>query len=568
MTTEHSPLTRQHTGHRLGLRAAYGMIAAGIALGVGELLAAVVDPASSPYLSVGNAIIDHVPSGPREFAIDTFGTSDKNVLLITMAVVITIAAAIAGVLERKRAPVGSALFAAAGVFGIICATSRPGAHWDAAVPTLLGVLCGIAFLRLPFTHLPPAPGELAAETPTAETPGHAPTQDHTQTTPTDPATGGSTSHTPPSLRSPSDHPTPAARTTIASADRRSVLRAMGFGAIVAAVSGFGGRALSRSRTDLGADRSQFTVPRATNSLAPVPDTAQPGISPYITPNADFYRIDTALEPPRLRSTDWSLRIHGMVDREIRIDLADLQRMPAIDKLVTLTCVSNEVGGDLIGNARWTGYRLADLLAMAHPHADADMVLSRSSDGFTAGTPLTAMTDGRESLLAVAMNGQPLPVEHGYPARLVVPGLYGYVSATKWVVELEVTRFDRATSYWVDRGWAEKGPIKMSSRIDTPRSGSSIRPGMVTVGGVAWAQQHGIDRVQVRVDDGPWNDAVVELPDDIDTWRLWRWNWQATSGSHALSVRAFDHNGVAQSTLTASPIPDGASGLHRISVTVR
>ena len=190
-------------------------------------------------------------------------------------------------------------------------------------------------------------------------------------------------------------------------------------------------------------------------------------------------------------TAWQLKIHGMVDREITYRFEDLERFEAVEKVVTLTCVSNPVGGDLISNASWTGYRVRDLLADAGIHPDADMVLSTSIDGFTAGTPVEALTDGRDALLAIGMNGQPLPTEHGYPARLVVPGLYGYVSATKWVVDLELTRFDRAEAYWTRLGWSPRGPIKTESRIDVPRSGQDVARGPVTFGGVAWAQHRGV-----------------------------------------------------------------------------
>jgi sulfite oxidase len=349
--------------------------------------------------------------------------------------------------------------------------------------------------------------------------------------------------------------------------RRFLVRtfAIGGGAVLA---GAGGLTVRRVSGDVGADRAAFAVPDASNSVT----TQAPSISEvssFITPNDDFYRIDTALVVPQVKSANWSLRIHGMVEREIRVDLDQLQRdHTPFDAVVTLTCVSNEVGGDLIGNARWTGYRLKDLLAAAGPSADADMVLSTSADGWTAGTPLTALTDGRDAMLAVGMNGEALPVEHGYPVRMVVPGLYGYVSATKWVVSLEVTRFDRAEAYWTTLGWAEKGPIKTSSRIDVPRSRASLTSGPITVGGVAWAQHRGVTGVQVQVDDGPWNEAELLEPNVIDAWRLWRWEWQATPGEHRLRVRAIDGEGRTQIEQAAPTVPDGATGLHSVKVQVR
>src|SRR4029079_7995541 len=242
---------------------------------------------------------------------------------------------------------------------------------------------------------------------------------------------------------------------------------------------------------------------------PVPPAVQPkgvALPSFVTSNTDFYRIDTALSVPQLSRADWELKIHGMVDREITYRFEDLDRFEVVEKLVTLTCVSNPVGGDLIGNASWTGYRVRDLLAKAGIHSDADMVLSTSIDGFTAGSPVEALTDDRDSLLAVGMNGQPLPTEHGYPARLVVPGLYGYVSATKWVVDLELTRFDRAQGYWTPLGWSARGPIKTQSRIDVRRSGQDVPQGATTFGGVAWAQDRGVRGVEVRIDEGDWEEA--------------------------------------------------------------
>lgn len=495
--------------------AATGIVAAGVVLGVGQLLAAFVDRAAGPLPAVGSAVIDGVPTSVREFAIDTFGTADKTALIVGIGIVIALLAAIAGLIERPRRPVGSLLFVVFGALGVLAAVTRAGASAAWSLPTVVGVAAGIVVLRAGTTRL--------------------------------------ASPRPPRL--------PGARS-----DRRTVLLGLIGTGVGAAVAGALGQVLDHVLHDVARDRSRFRVPRATASLDPSPGTgALP--SGFLTPTSDFYRIDTALRPPQVVAESWSLRIHGMVEREIRLDMPALAAMDAVEKTVTLTCVSNEVGGDLIGNARWIGYRVRDLLAMARPSPDADMVLSTSTDGFTAGTPLEALTDDRGALLAVGMDGAPLPVEHGYPARLVVPGLYGYVSATKWVVSLEVTRFDRATAYWTDRGWAEKGPIKTSSRIDVPRSGDTVGRGQTAVAGVAWAQGRGVNAVQVRVDDGPWRPAELLAPDFVDTWRLWRFTWDATPGTHRLTVRAFDGDGRQQSAIVAPPVPDGASGLHTVDVTV-
>jgi hypothetical protein len=293
---------------------------------------------------------------------------------------------------------------------------------------------------------------------------------------------------------------------------------------------------------------------------------------FVTGNADFYRIDTALSVPQLDRAAWKLRIHGMVDREVPFGFDELARFDVVEKVVTLTCVSNPVGGNLISNAVWTGYRVRDLLAAAGVQPDADMVLSTSSDGFTAGTPVEALTDDRDALLAITMNGEPLPTEHGYPARLVVPGLYGYVSATKWVVDLEVTRFDRAEAYWTKLGWAARGPIKTESRIDVPRSGQDVPRGPVTFGGVAWAQNRGVRAVEVRIDppsgQGAWQPADLGQSYSNDTWRLWSVRWQATEpGRHTITVRATDNTGAVQTEQYADVIPDGATGWHAVDFTV-
>ena len=272
--------------------------------------------------------------------------------------------------------------------------------------------------------------------------------------------------------------------------------------------------------------------------------------------------------PLLRAENWKLRIHGMVDREVTITYADLLHGALVERDLTLMCVSNEVGGDLTSNARWLGLPIAALLKQAGPAANADMVLSKSSDGFTASTPLAVLTDGRDALFAIGMNGVPLPVEHGFPVRMVVPGLYGYVSATKWVVDLEVTRFDQAEGYWTPRGWSPMGPVKTSSRFDVPQNGDGLKAGTLTLAGIAWAEHRGIKGVEVRIGDGPWVPATLGAEDSIDTWRQWFYRWTAGPGRYQLQVRAIDGDGVVQTGQSAPPAPNGASGWHTIAVTVK
>jgi DMSO/TMAO reductase YedYZ molybdopterin-dependent catalytic subunit len=290
----------------------------------------------------------------------------------------------------------------------------------------------------------------------------------------------------------------------------------------------------------------------------------PGIAPWRTPNADFYLIDTVIAPPSISPKDWNLRIHGMVDRELTFTYNDLVARQLTEAWITLCCVSNEVGGDLVGNAYWSGVLVRDLLRSAGVHPGADAVLQTSHDGWTCGTPLAALTDDRNAMLAVAMNGEPLPIEHGFPVRTVVPGLYGYVSATKWVVDLEVTRFDRFDAFWTRRGWSEKGPVKTQSRIDLPRDGSSVAAGTVRFGGSAWAQHTGIERVEFQVDGGPWRQATLGGVPDDDTWVQWAGEMALDRGHHTVVVRATDKSGYTQTSARSDVVPDGATGWHSVS----
>jgi DMSO/TMAO reductase YedYZ molybdopterin-dependent catalytic subunit len=330
-----------------------------------------------------------------------------------------------------------------------------------------------------------------------------------------------------------------------------------------------GQSLGQRASKAVAARSAVRLPKAAEvvSIPPGAELNVNGITPYIMPNADFYRIDTALVVPQLDTASWSLRVFGMVKQEVTIDWATLLTKPMQNALVTLMCVSNEVGGNLTGNAVWTGWPVRELLKMAGPAPGADMVLSTSSDGWSAGTPLSALTDDRNAFLAIAMNGQPLPFEHGFPVRLVVPGLYGYVSGTKWVTSLKVTTFAGDEGYWTPRGWSARGPIKTGSRIDVPRSGDRVKAGKVAVAGIAWAQHRGVGLVQVRVDKGEWQPARNADQPSIDSWRQWVFEWPATKGSHTITVRAFDANGVLQTQKEAAPAPDGATGWHTVTVNV-
>jgi DMSO/TMAO reductase YedYZ molybdopterin-dependent catalytic subunit len=353
-------------------------------------------------------------------------------------------------------------------------------------------------------------------------------------------------------------------------DRRRFLVSAGLVAGGVVVVGSVGKGL-QGRYSVAGARDAVTLPPPAKPAAALPagvDLGTAGISPFVTPNGDFYRVDTALVVPRVTPSDWKLSIGGMVDNPIELTFDELLDREIIERDITLVCVSNEVGGQYAGNARWLGVSLASLLEEAGVQPGADQLVSRSVDGWTAGTPTRTVMDGRDAMVAVGMNGEPLPVEHGFPARLVVPGLYGFVSATKWVTQLELTTFDAYDPYWAQRGWAKQAPIKTMARIDTPRGLASVDPGTVAIGGVAWAVHRGIEAVEVRVDDGPWQPAQLGAVANGDTWRQWVYPWEATSGRHSITARATDGTGEVQTDQRADPIPDGASGWHSVVVIVR
>jgi len=320
-----------------------------------------------------------------------------------------------------------------------------------------------------------------------------------------------------------------------------------------------------------ASRQDVRLPAAATKASPLPlgaDLDVRGITPYLTSNDTFYRVDVALQVPQIDAGAWRLKIHGLVDREVELSYDDILAMPLVERRITLTCVSNQVGDRYVGNATWLGIPMRALLERAGVKRGADCLVSTSKDDMTISTPMQALTDDRDALLAVGMNGAPLPLEHGFPARMVVPGLYGYVSATKWVVDMEVTQFSKVSTYWTDRGWAAQAPIKTQSRIDVPRQFASVSPGMVNVAGVAYAQRRGIAKVEVRVDDGDWQEARLATEDTIDTWRQWVFPWDATRGQHKILVRATDRTGHTQTSDRVPPRPDGATGWHSTTVNVR
>jgi len=510
-----------------------GLLAVAAALGVAQLAAGFTGPAGEPVLAVGSTAIDLTPVPVKDFAIAHFGTHDKAVLLGGILVLLAIFAMGTGIVARRRAGYGVAGLAMFGALGVAAALTRPVSSLVDAVPAVAGAAAGAAVLFL----LARAAGARAGTAAGAA-----------------PEPGG---------------PGPASQSQGASPGRRRfLLTAAGAAVLTAGGAGLGQFLLGRF--SVAAERAQIRLPAPAVTRPPVPLGAQlrvPGISAFTTPNASFYRVDTALSLPQVPPEQWRLRVHGLVARELDISFGQLLRRPLTEADITLACVSNQVGGPYVGNARWLGASLAALLREAGVRRGADQILSTSADGWTCGTPIETVLDGRDALLAVGMNGQPLPVAHGFPARLMVPGLYGYVSATKWVVDLEITTFAAQHAYWVQRGYATQAPIKTESRIDVPKPLAQLKAGRTAVAGVAWAPHRGIGAVQVRTGNGPWHQARLAAVPGIDTWRQWVWYWDATPGLHQLQVRATDGSGVTQPARRVPIFPNGATGRDTVTVTV-
>ncbi|WP_243640564.1 molybdopterin-dependent oxidoreductase [Nocardioides jejuensis] len=507
-------ITLSHSSTSSRLEAAFAGLGAGaLGLGVAQGLAAVFHATPSPLIALGDRLIDLTPRPLKEWAVAQFGTADKTVLLGNMLVVTALLLAAVGIAARWRRPLGIVGFVVLGsVDALALISGRGGSDLSSYVALVVGLALGCAAL---WWLIGQAGGALVSE-----------------------------AEAPPGF------------------DRRRFLLLATVMGGAGVVTGAGVPRLVPAATGRGG----VVLPAAADPAGPVPrgaDFRLPGLTPHLTPNDDFYRIDIALIPPRLNVDDWKLRVRGLVDEPFDLTYRELLAMPLVERRVTIACVSNPVAGEYIGNATWLGVRVSDVLERAGVRAGADAVQSRGSDGITIGTPLAALTDGRDALLAIGMNGQPLPIDHGFPVRMIVPGLYGYVSATKWITELEVTRFADFSAYWTDRGWAPQGPIKTGCRIDLP--GDGAQAGDVTVAGVAWAQHRGIGKVEVRVDDGPWQVAELAAADGIDTWRQWRWTWPAEPGTHRLQARATDLAGATQTSAVADVAPDGATGYPSVEV---
>ncbi|MFC8510052.1 molybdopterin-dependent oxidoreductase [Streptomyces sp. NPDC057411] len=501
-----------------GLLAGYGGLA------FAALVTVAVRPEAAPVAAVGGVVVDHTPASVKEWAIRTFGESDKTVLQTGVLILLAALAAGLGTLALRSRAAALTGVGGLGLVGALAAVTRPDSEsWTDALPSLVGAAAAALVLYLLTRRLAGPSGQAPAE----------------------------------------------ARRRFLAAGAGTLLGATG--ALLLA------RSVGSTRSEHAtSSRKALRLPRPASPAPAVPPGAQlgvDGISPFVTPNGDFYRVDTALVVPRIDADTWSLRIHGQgVARELTLTLAELFRREVVERDITLNCVSNEVGGPYVGNARWLGVRLAGLLREAGvrpPSAGgpADQLVARSVDGMTIGTPVETVMDGRDALLAFGMNGEPLPFAHGFPVRMLVPGLYGYVSGCKWITSIELTTFAAYDAYWVPRGWAAQAPVKTQSRIDTPKAFSRPKAGTVPVAGVAWAQHRGISRVQVRVDDGPWQDAELGTEDGRDTWRQWVYRWPAKPGRHTLTARATDGTGAVQTERRVGTMPDGATGLHSVTVTV-
>jgi DMSO/TMAO reductase YedYZ molybdopterin-dependent catalytic subunit len=560
---------------RRGLGAITGVLAAAAALGVGQLVAGLTGANGSPVVAVGQLQIDHTPPWLKSFAISEFGSNDKLALVTGIFVVLAIFAAVVGAMAARRLAYGMAGLGVFAIIGLIAAVTRPTATVASVLPTLAAAAVAAVALRVLINRVPLAtaagparednapPGELAAPA----SPGELAAPDLPAGVAPFGESGGAIR---PSAEQGRDRlaGAPGASGPV-DPTRRSLLAASVATAGIAAVGGLGGRALAE-RSSVTTARAAVRLPKPTVPAPPLPPGVNldiPGITPFITSNNNFYRVDTAIVLPQIDPSTWQLRIHGMVNREITITFDELLRRPLIEDYITLCCVSNPVSGPYISNALWLGASLASLLREAGIKAGADQLLCTSADGFTSGTPVQTVMDGRDALLAVAMNGQPLPVAHGFPVRMVVPGLYGYVSACKWLTDINVTTFASNVAYWSHQGWAQQAPIKTESRIDVPTGTNQLSPGRTAVAGVAWAQHKGIEAVEVRVDQGPWNQARLAAVPDLDTWRQWVWEWDATSGNHVIEARATDKTGYTQTAVQAQPPPNGASGYPSVTVTV-
>jgi len=504
--------------------ALFGVLATLVGVAAGHVVAALLNPDSSPVLAVGSQVIDLTPTPLKEWAIRQFGSSDKQVLIGSVMAGVLVLAAVAGLLARRRFVYGAALQVLLVAVAAFTALNRPATEAVDVVPSIATVLAGVGSLWL--LDRSARRGEAVESW----------SGDHSTAEPAGPS-------------------------------RRGVLVTAGVLAVAAAAMGGAGRLIGNARSKLQA----IVFPRPADPAPAFPTGIQgdyPGITAFRTDNSDFYRVDTRLDVPVVDIDSWSLKIEGMVDQELEFTFDELLEMPLIERDITMTCVSNTVGGPYVGSARWIGVPLAALLERAGVQDGVDQILATDVDGMTIGTPYDLATDGRDAIVALGMNGEALPREHGYPVRMVIPGLYGFISACKWMTSIKLTTYADDEAYWTERGWTPEAPIKISSRIDTPKVLQELPAGETFIGGVAWAQQNGgVAKVQVQVDGGGWQDAQLGPSAGNDYWRQWYYPWTAESGTHTISSRVIDGNGETQSDVRAEPFPSGSSGIQSLIIKV-
>lgn len=498
---------------RLGI--IFGPLTTAAGLSIGHFIASVNNNWQSPVISLGNRIIDQVPPPVKKLVINLFGTYDKLFLIVMILAV---------------------------VFGLSLIVGRAFVIGKRGVAYSIIVAMSIA---ASWAALLDAQSNLFSIVPAI-------------------ISGGTTVYV---LRWLSQQGSESVDSGV-EISRRDVLKAVGvIGAV--SIAATGAARLFAQKASVQIERIRIALPKPLKLLPnpPVdPALTTPGLSPLFTPNEDFYRIDTSLAIPSVSTDDWKLEIVGMVDNPFTLSYQELLARPVFELDATIACVSNEIGGDLVGNARWLGVRLDDLIREAGPSADADQVMGYSVDGFTAGFPVATL-DGRDAMIAIGMNGETLPLAHGFPARIIVPGLYGYVSAVKWLTRIELTRFDIKNGYWISRGWSERAPVKTASRIDTPISGAELPLGTRAIAGVAWAMIRGISKVEVKIGDLPWREATLGPEIAETTWRQWWIDWSPKKGNYTITVRATDGDGIVQPQAYVAVDPNGAEGWHAINVNV-
>ncbi|MFC4947386.1 molybdopterin-dependent oxidoreductase [Pseudonocardia sp. GCM10023141] len=511
------PTAPRRSGIHWAVAAGLGLLSVGAALGVAHLVAGIVSPGSSPFISVADAVVRLSPSWLTEFGKSLGPVWDKLLLKIGVAVVLVVVAAVAGILGRHRPEPATRIIMGLGVIGFLAVVLAPTfSPLDLIAPA---VALGAGVLAFRQLHR----RALAVH---VEGPGA-------------PAAGGV-----------------SRRTVLLSSSAAVGVLGLGAGAAGELL----GRGLVDSRAAVTARLAQLPLAERAPALPAGAAFPESGTPTFLTANADFYRIDVALRIPSQAAESWKLRIHGMVGKEISLTFDDLLARRLVERPITMTCVSNPVGGDLISTANFIGVELRDILLEAGVRPGADQILTTSVDGWTAGTPTdVVMEPGRGALLVVGMNGEALPPEHGFPVRMVVPGLYGYVSGTKWITDMELTTFAARSGYWIDRGWSARGPVKTEARIDLPSDRATVPAGRVTVAGIAWSQPTGISKVEVRMDGGPWQVADLSTEVSTSTWRMWRREFTLAPGSHTVQTRATDHKGVTQTEEAADVVPDGATG---------